>query len=118
LRSAGFGALLTLIVFDVELNVYGFVGLLMLIGIVKKNAIMMIDFALEAQRSRNQTPADAIFEASLSRFRHHDDDPRCDGWHNANSLGIRETLIKAARTLRAEGPVPNQPKATPWENNQ
>jgi len=52
-----------------ELNVYGFVGLLMLIGIVKKNAIMMIDFALEAQRRENKPPAAAIFEACLVRFR-------------------------------------------------
>src|SRR4029453_9452891 len=52
-----------------ELNVYGFVGVLMLIGIVKKNAIMMIDFALEAQRKENRDPAEAIFEACLVRFR-------------------------------------------------
>jgi len=52
-----------------ELNVYGFVGILMLIGIVKKNAIMMIDFALEAQRQQGKDPADAIFEACLVRFR-------------------------------------------------
>lgn len=69
LPSAGFGALLTLFLFDKELNVYGFVGLLMLVGIVKKNAIMMIDFALEAQRTGGKTPTDAIFEACLVRFR-------------------------------------------------
>ena len=69
LPSAGFGALLTLILFKAELNVYGFVGLLMLIGIVKKNAIMMIDFALDAQRRRHIPAAVAIVEASLSRFR-------------------------------------------------
>ncbi len=69
LPSAGFGALLTLYLFGMELNVYGFVGLLMLIGIVKKNAIMMIDFALEAQRTENATPEHAIFEACLVRFR-------------------------------------------------
>jgi multidrug efflux pump subunit AcrB len=51
------------------LNVYGFVGILMLIGIVKKNAIMMIDFALEAQREKNESPHDAIREACLVRFR-------------------------------------------------
>jgi len=69
LPSAGFGALLTLAVFGQELNVYGFVGLLMLIGIVKKNAIMMIDFALDAQRKDLKAPRDAIFEACLVRFR-------------------------------------------------
>ncbi len=69
LPSAAFGALLTLAIFGQELNVYGFVGLLMLIGIVKKNAIMMIDFALEAQRSDNKTPHAAIFEACIVRFR-------------------------------------------------
>jgi len=69
LPSAGFGALITLWLFGAELNIYGFVGLLMLIGIVKKNAIMMIDFALDAQRTRDMKPADAIFEACLVRFR-------------------------------------------------
>jgi multidrug efflux pump subunit AcrB len=69
LPSAGFGALLTLMIFDVDLNIYAFVGLVMLIGIVKKNAIMMIDFALEAQRNEGKAPADAIFEGSLLRFR-------------------------------------------------
>lgn len=69
LPSAGFGALLTLVVLGRELDVYGFVGLLMLIGIVKKNAIMMIDFALDAQRHRQKPPSEAIFEACLVRFR-------------------------------------------------
>ena len=69
LPSAGFGALLALWLFGMELNVYGFVGILMLIGIVKKNAIMMIDFALEAQRREGKAPADAIYEACLVRFR-------------------------------------------------
>ncbi len=68
LPSAGVGALLTLWLFGQELNVYGFVGILMLIGIVKKNAIMMIDFALEAQR-RGANPVEAIREACLVRFR-------------------------------------------------
>ncbi len=69
LPSAGFGALLTLALFHQELNVYGFVGLLMLIGIVKKNAIMMIDFALDAQRNDRKPPAVAIFDACIVRFR-------------------------------------------------
>jgi hydrophobic/amphiphilic exporter-1 (mainly G- bacteria), HAE1 family len=69
LPAAGFGALIALSVFGYELNVYGFVGILLLIGIVKKNAIMMIDFALEAQRKEGKAPQDAIFEACLVRFR-------------------------------------------------
>ncbi|MDB6155119.1 MAG: acriflavin resistance protein [Chthoniobacteraceae bacterium] len=69
LPSAGFGALIALQLFGYELNVYGFVGILMLIGIVKKNAIMMIDFALESQRNDHRAPADAIYEACLVRFR-------------------------------------------------
>jgi HAE1 family hydrophobic/amphiphilic exporter-1 len=68
LPSAGLGALLTLMLFNMDLNMYGFVGLIMLIGIVKKNAIMMIDFAIEAQR-KNKPPAEAIYEACLIRFR-------------------------------------------------
>ena len=69
LPSAGLGALITLILFNRDLNVYGFVGLIMLIGIVKKNAIMMIDFALDAQREGGHEPQAAIFEACLVRFR-------------------------------------------------
>ena len=56
LPSAGLGALLTLLVFGIELNMYAFVGIIMLIGIVKKNAIMMIDFAIEAQRKEGKAP--------------------------------------------------------------
>jgi hydrophobic/amphiphilic exporter-1 (mainly G- bacteria), HAE1 family len=69
LPFAAFGALLALWVFRMELDVYGFVGLILLIGIVKKNAIMMIDFALEAERKGNKTPAEAIVEAAIVRFR-------------------------------------------------
>ncbi len=69
LPSAGFGALMTLWLFGMDLNLYAFVGIIMLIGIVKKNAIMMIDFALEAQRTEGKDPAAAIFEGCLIRFR-------------------------------------------------
>ena len=69
LPTAGFGALVTLALFRTDLNMYAFVGIVMLIGIVKKNAIMMIDFAIEAQRNEYKAPADAIFEACLTRFR-------------------------------------------------
>ncbi len=69
LPSAGLGALATLILFHDELNIYSFVGIIMLVGIVKKNAIMMIDFALEAQRTHNLSPGEAIHEACLVRFR-------------------------------------------------
>jgi hydrophobic/amphiphilic exporter-1 (mainly G- bacteria), HAE1 family len=69
LPSAGLGALITLLVFKNELNIFSFVGIIMLIGIVKKNAIMMIDFAVEAQRTMGSTPAEAITEACLVRFR-------------------------------------------------
>jgi len=82
LPSAGFGALLSLYLFhvaaqkglvspllDMSLDIYGFVGIIMLIGIVKKNAIMMIDFALEAQRTEGLEPAEAIYRGCLVRFR-------------------------------------------------
>ncbi len=69
LPSAGMGALLTLLLFHMELNLYAFVGIIMLVGIVKKNAIMMIDFALERQRVGGLAAAQAIFEACRIRFR-------------------------------------------------
>ena len=69
LPFAAFGALVTLMIFHLDLDVYGFVGMIMLIGIVEKNAIMMIDFALEVQRDGNRTPAEAIVEAASVRFR-------------------------------------------------
>jgi HAE1 family hydrophobic/amphiphilic exporter-1 len=68
LPSAGFGALVTLILFGMDLNIYAFVGMIMLIGIVEKNAIMQIDFALEAERS-GKKPQEAIYEGCLIRFR-------------------------------------------------
>jgi HAE1 family hydrophobic/amphiphilic exporter-1 len=69
LPAAGVGALLTLKLFHLDLNLYGFVGIIMLVGIVKKNAIMMIDFALDAQRNAGKTAADAIYYGCLVRFR-------------------------------------------------
>ena len=69
LPSAGFGALLTLSLFHIDLNIYAFVGLIMLIGIVKKNAIMQIDFALSAERNEGMTPMEAIYKGCLVRFR-------------------------------------------------
>jgi HAE1 family hydrophobic/amphiphilic exporter-1 len=69
LPTAGLGALLTLMAFGIELNMYAFVGIIMLVGIVKKNAIMMIDFAIEAQRKEGKSPQEAIFQAGLVRFR-------------------------------------------------
>jgi len=69
LPFAGFGALLTLVVFRTELSLYAFVGIIMLIGLVKKNAIMMIDFAIEAERNHHKSARDAIMEACAVRFR-------------------------------------------------
>ena len=69
LPSAGFGALLTLMIFRMDLDLYAFVGIIMLIGIVKKNAIMMIDFALENQRKAGVSPEEAIYQGCLVRFR-------------------------------------------------
>jgi HAE1 family hydrophobic/amphiphilic exporter-1 len=69
LPSAVFGALLTLQLFGKELDLYAFVGLIMLFGVVKKNAIMMIDFAIEAQRKEGKSPSDAIYQGCILRFR-------------------------------------------------
>ncbi len=69
LPSAGFGALMTLFLFRMDLNIYAFVGLIMLVGIVEKNAIMQIDFALAAERNEGLAPMQAIFEGCLIRFR-------------------------------------------------
>jgi hydrophobic/amphiphilic exporter-1 (mainly G- bacteria), HAE1 family len=69
LPSAGLGALIALYLFSMDLSIYAFVGLIMLIGIVKKNAIMMIDFALDGQRNEGKPPAQAIYEGALVRFR-------------------------------------------------
>jgi len=77
LPSAGFGALLTLLIFNVELNLYSFIGIILLVGIVKKNGIMLVDFAIllqrgsanERQRNEGILPLPAIYEACLVRFR-------------------------------------------------
>jgi hydrophobe/amphiphile efflux-1 (HAE1) family protein len=69
LPSAGVGALLALLICGVQLDVMGLIGIILLIGIVKKNAIMMIDFALQQERTHNMKPADAIYQACLLRFR-------------------------------------------------
>jgi HAE1 family hydrophobic/amphiphilic exporter-1 len=69
LPAAGLGALATLMLFHIDLNLYAFVGVIMLVGLVKKNGIMMIDFALEAQRTEQKSATDAIYEACMVRFR-------------------------------------------------
>ena len=69
LPSAGVGAILALLLFHVDLSVIALIGIILLIGIVKKNAIMMIDFALEAEREQGMTPEEAIYQACLLRFR-------------------------------------------------
>ncbi len=69
LPAAGLGALLTLLLFGEDLNLYSFVGIILLLGIVKKNAIMMIDFAIAAERKEGKSPEEAIFEGCLQRFR-------------------------------------------------
>jgi HAE1 family hydrophobic/amphiphilic exporter-1 len=69
LPAAGFGALVTLYLFKVDLSIYAFVGIIMLVGLVKKNGIMMVDFAIEARRTDSKSPSEAIYEACLVRFR-------------------------------------------------
>jgi HAE1 family hydrophobic/amphiphilic exporter-1 len=69
LPAAGFGALLTLLIFKADLSLYAFVGVIMLVGLVKKNGIMMVDFAAVAEREEGKTPLEAIHEACLVRFR-------------------------------------------------
>jgi multidrug efflux pump len=69
LPSAGVGAILALLLFHINLSVIALIGIILLIGIVKKNAIMMIDFALEAEREHNMKPEEAIYQACLLRFR-------------------------------------------------
>ncbi len=82
--SAGVGALLALMLSGNDLSIIAIIGIILLIGIVKKNAIMMIDFALDAERNEGMAPRDAIFQACLLRFRpDHDDDDGGDPWRIA-----------------------------------
>ncbi|HYR46574.1 MAG TPA: efflux RND transporter permease subunit, partial [Thermoanaerobaculia bacterium] len=69
LPFAGFGALVTLMIFHTELSIYAFVGIIMLVGLVKKNGIMMVDFAIEAERNEGKSPKEAIYQACIVRFR-------------------------------------------------
>src|SRR6202008_1786165 len=69
LPSAGVGAVLSLMLFHIDLGVIALIGIILLIGIVQKNAIMMIDFALEAERQQGMHPDEAIYQACLLRFR-------------------------------------------------
>jgi HAE1 family hydrophobic/amphiphilic exporter-1 len=69
LPFAGFGALVTLLLFRMDLDIYAFLGVVMLVGLVKKNGIMMVDFAIEAQKVEGKKPAEAIYEACMVRFR-------------------------------------------------
>ena len=69
LPSAGVGAILALLLFGGDLNIIAMIGIILLIGIVKKNAILMIDFALDAQRDQSKSPEDAIYQACVLRFR-------------------------------------------------
>jgi hydrophobic/amphiphilic exporter-1 (mainly G- bacteria), HAE1 family len=90
LPFAGFGALLALAVFGLDLSIYAYVGIIMLVGIVKKNAIMMIDFAIEAERNHGKSAREAILEAARVRFPadHDDHDGRAHG-HAADRAGAR-----------------------------
>jgi HAE1 family hydrophobic/amphiphilic exporter-1 len=69
LPFAGVGALVTLMIFRTELSIYAFVGIIMLVGLVKKNGIMMVDFAIEAERNEGKSPEEAIYQACIVRFR-------------------------------------------------
>ena len=90
LPSAGFGALLTLLLFKIDLSIYSFVGLIMLIGIVKKNAIMQIDFALEAERKEGKSPAGGDLRRLPDPLpAHHDDHHGGAAGRPAHRAGLR-----------------------------
>ena len=101
LPSAGFGALLTLLIFNIDLSIYAFVGIIMLIGIVKKNAIMMIDFALEAQRNEGKSPPEAIYQGLPDPVPAHHDD------HHGRPYGHPAHRPR----LRGRGRIPPPPGA-------
>ncbi len=93
LPSAGIGALLALMLCGMDLSMIGLIGIVLLMGIVKKNAIMMIDFALEAERTQKLSPREAIIQASLLRFRpDHDDDAGGPVRRAAAGLGVRHRI--------------------------
>ena len=97
LPSAGLGALLTLLIFHDELNIYSFVGIIMLIGIVKKNAIMMIDFALEAQRTHGMSPGRCDRRSLPGPLpSHHDDHHGGADGHAAHRAGLGRRRRSAA----------------------
>ena len=103
LPTAGFGALLTLWLFHIDLNMYAFVGMIMLVGIVKKNAIIMIDFAIEAQRTEDKSPEEAIFEACMIALpADHDDDHGGADGQPADRAGAGRRRRSAA-AARARG---------------
>jgi multidrug efflux pump subunit AcrB len=91
LPSAGVGALLMLMLFHYDLSLVAFIGIVLLIGIVKKNAIMMVDFALEAERHEHKSPGDAIHQVPAAISIHHDDDnvrsSPASHWHSVTSAG-------------------------------
>ena len=124
LPSAGVGALLALLLFGTEFSIIALIGVILLIGIVKKNAIMMIDFALDAERARAGRPSEAIFEACLLRFR-----PimmttmaaLLGAMPLAHRLRRRRGAAPAARHLdrRRAGPVASSSRSTrrPWSTS-
>jgi AcrB/AcrD/AcrF family len=92
------GALITLLLFGEDLNLYSFVGVILLIGIVKKNAIMMIDFALEAERKEGKSAEEAIFQGCLQRFSTHHDD------HDGRIVGNPSRCLWQRRRRRGAAP--------------
>src|SRR5207245_1502095 len=98
LPFAGFGALVTLLLFRIELSVYAFVGIIMLVGLVKKNGIMMIDFALEAQRTEGKSPTEAILTASSGA------EWRSRRWPPLREPAAPEAKVRGAGGRGSQGP--------------